>query len=525
MSDYTQTTDFSAKDALSSGDPEKIILGADVDVEFTAIQTAVATKYDVNDLASQAQAEGEALNTVLMTPLRVANWSDFNAGIVGDLQALTDPGADTLLGWDDSASAAIGFTFGSGLTTSGTTALVDSTIVPLLASSNTYTSSFPNFRLSTINPGFELFDTDAPADEKLYRIIQQDGVFTIQTRTDADGAGVAPLTIRRTGTTVDTLELAATSITLNGVASSDFARLSQSNVFAGSLEISNNAPVFWLDEADATADNGRWKLTGTVEGLFWQTRNDADSAGGTFLEVQRTGTTVDSIALTATSITLNGVASSDFARLSQTNEFTAAVLPIHINNTTPQIDLQESGATSGNQRWQFLVTNEQLRLRVVDDIAGTPANWLTVDRTGSTVDTVALNATTFDFNGNLDLSGTVTSPNTASNEVGFKGIPARADQSGNYTYVLGDAAGHIEYTGTGGHTFTMPANASVAYPSGTVITIVNDGSGSLTLAITTDAQVWGGVGSTGSRTLAANGVATYIKIGSTRWYVTGTGIS
>jgi hypothetical protein len=46
MSDYIQITNFSAKDALTSGDPEKIILGADVDAELEAIETAIATKPD-----------------------------------------------------------------------------------------------------------------------------------------------------------------------------------------------------------------------------------------------------------------------------------------------------------------------------------------------------------------------------------------------------------------------------------------------------------------------------------------------
>jgi hypothetical protein len=116
MSDYTQVTDFSAKDALSSGDPEKLILGSDIDGELTAIASAITSKYDSNDLASQAQAEAETDNTVLMTPLRLAQWSDANGGMVGDIHALADPGADQLLGWDNSATAVIGWTFsGSGL--------------------------------------------------------------------------------------------------------------------------------------------------------------------------------------------------------------------------------------------------------------------------------------------------------------------------------------------------------------------------------------------------------------------------
>lgn len=46
MSNYTQVNDYSAKDALASGDANKIIKGSDVDSEFGAIQTAIATKAD-----------------------------------------------------------------------------------------------------------------------------------------------------------------------------------------------------------------------------------------------------------------------------------------------------------------------------------------------------------------------------------------------------------------------------------------------------------------------------------------------
>ncbi len=46
MSDYSQITDFSDKDALTTGDPEKVISGADVDGELAAISTAIASKID-----------------------------------------------------------------------------------------------------------------------------------------------------------------------------------------------------------------------------------------------------------------------------------------------------------------------------------------------------------------------------------------------------------------------------------------------------------------------------------------------
>lgn len=44
MTDYTQNQNYTAKDALSSGDPEKIIRGSDIDSEFSEISTAIATK-------------------------------------------------------------------------------------------------------------------------------------------------------------------------------------------------------------------------------------------------------------------------------------------------------------------------------------------------------------------------------------------------------------------------------------------------------------------------------------------------
>ena len=44
MSNYTPTTNFAAKDALPSGDPAKIIRGADFSAEFNNIATAVASK-------------------------------------------------------------------------------------------------------------------------------------------------------------------------------------------------------------------------------------------------------------------------------------------------------------------------------------------------------------------------------------------------------------------------------------------------------------------------------------------------
>jgi hypothetical protein len=47
MSNYTQSTNFATKDALTSGDPLKIVKGTEINTEFVNISTAIATKADL----------------------------------------------------------------------------------------------------------------------------------------------------------------------------------------------------------------------------------------------------------------------------------------------------------------------------------------------------------------------------------------------------------------------------------------------------------------------------------------------
>ena len=46
MSNYSKTTNFAAKDALSPGNSNKIVRGSEIDTEFNNIATAISTKID-----------------------------------------------------------------------------------------------------------------------------------------------------------------------------------------------------------------------------------------------------------------------------------------------------------------------------------------------------------------------------------------------------------------------------------------------------------------------------------------------
>lgn len=125
-------------------------------------------------------------------------------------------------------------------------------------------------------------------------------------------------------------------------------------------------------------------------------------------------------------------------------------------------------------------------------------------------------------------SGTLSSCTVdGTNSVGFRTVPQNS-QSTNYTLVLTDSGKHLLHPSadTSARTFTIPANGSVAFPIGTAVSFVNqNGAGTLSIAITTDTMRLAGPGTTGTRTLAANGIATAIKVTSTEWLISGTGLS
>ncbi len=161
MSDYSRQNDFSAKDSLATGDSNKLIKGSEVDAEFDALVTAVATKYDSADLASQATAEAGTDNATLMTPLRVEQAVD---------QRLTE-----------------------ALTYTGTT-----------------------FTLSSTLPTLRLDEDGASADEGHWGVRLDGGDLLVDMFNDSWVFQARPIRIYRTTGTADEIELNATTFDFNG---------------------------------------------------------------------------------------------------------------------------------------------------------------------------------------------------------------------------------------------------------------------------------------------------------------------
>ena len=138
------------------------------------------------------------------------------------------------------------------------------------------------------------------------------------------------------------------------------------------------------------------------------------------------------------------------------------------------------------------------------------------------------NTNTLLVNGFTKANRILTLPESGENvTLGYINMPINSQSTG-YTFVLADSGKLILHpsSDTVARTYTIPANSVVPFPPGTVLTIVNqNAAGSITITITTDTLRLAGTGATGTRTLAANGIATCIKITGTEWMISGTGIS
>ena len=131
------------------------------------------------------------------------------------------------------------------------------------------------------------------------------------------------------------------------------------------------------------------------------------------------------------------------------------------------------------------------------------------------------------FSSKTITGGSITPEATpTTTAIGYLGVPQNS-QSAAYTTVMADSGKHIFHPSgdANARTFTIDSNANVAYPIGTILTFINMTSQVVTIAITSDTMYLAGTGTTGSRSLAQYGVATAVKMTSTTWLISGTGLT
>lgn len=185
---------------------------------------------------------------------------------------------------------------------------------------------------------------------------------------------------------------------------------------APTLGMAATIPSLRFTETDAGADEQNWEIYASAGRLhIGVPLLDTGGSGTGFagmIQLDRTGETKDEVELNATTLDFNGTA--DFSGSitwnggtlnSGTSTFTSALT---MARASPTMTWQETDAGLNEQYWQFFANAGQLVWRLLSDDLLTGVPFLTVDRTGTVTDELQFDATLFDFNGALDLSGAAT---------------------------------------------------------------------------------------------------------------------
>jgi len=126
------------------------------------------------------------------------------------------------------------------------------------------------------------------------------------------------------------------------------------------------------------------------------------------------------------------------------------------------------------------------------------------------------------FSGTTALAATSTINGAV---VGYRDVPVTISNAAT-TFALADAGKAFGKDNATAYTYTIPANGTVAFPIGTVITVFNNNATSnITVAITTDTLRLAGTTTTGSRTVAPFALCTLFKVSSTVWLASGAGVT
>lgn len=122
--------------------------------------------------------------------------------------------------------------------------------------------------------------------------------------------------------------------------------------------------------------------------------------------------------------------------------------------------------------------------------------------------------------------GDITGTTGGGFTIGYLDIPQVTLASGaTVTLGLTDRAKHYYFTGSGTATVTIPLNATVAFPIGTVITFVNNGSVIINIARTAGVALYLVGNSTNTnRSLSPYGMCTILKVATDTWYINGVGV-
>jgi len=223
-------------------------------------------------------------------------------------------------------------------------------------------------------------------------------------------------------------------------------------------------------------------FTGDITGITTAS-NSGLSGGGT------SGTLTLTLATTTKGDLLVGTGSG-----------TASVLPI---GTTNQTIIVDSTTTTG---FKYASSAQSLLTAKGDILTATAAN--TPARLGVGADGTTLVADSTQSGG---LAWALGNP-----------LSLNAQTGTSYTFVLGDNYKLVTASNASAQTYTIPPNSSVAYPTGSVINVIQIGAGQVSFAQGSGVTIAStGATSTAPKLRAQFSAASCVKVSTDSWYIIG----
>lgn len=211
-----------------------------------------------------------------------------------------------------------------------------------------------------------------------------------------------------------------------------------------------------------TASAGEINLLDGLTGTIWTSDNDGAASG---LDAD----------------TLDGVQGSDYARLSQSNNFTGSN-QIVVSSNNPAWQLTHSNANTDEGRWAVgRATTTQLNIgRTLTDAGTGVANAIVLTRSGTTITSMALAATAITLNGvdvtdyaRLSQGNTYTSGNHVYNDNVQLRLGTGSDLSAYHdgtNTIVNNATGTLKLQANGSDALEVDSSGNFDFNDGTVTT-------------------------------------------------------
>lgn len=119
----------------------------------------------------------------------------------------------------------------------------------------------------------------------------------------------------------------------------------------GALDITSDSPQLFITETDAAADNGIWLQRAVAEQFIFEACTDALSCVD-IMQVDRTGSTVDTVNLLPAALQMNGI-------------------DLTVETGTFEIEWETACTTTPSQTWDYIKNGNMVTILMVDAVSCT----------------------------------------------------------------------------------------------------------------------------------------------------------